>query len=174
MNRSVWALLVAVLFLPILAHADSTSTLPAYSGSEYLDPGPYQPPTVIGTFDILAGDTAITISGTFGNDAAPNSAGVDVYLGSILVGQCVEDATCWSAGSPTAWSDTLTAAQIASLGTGIVNFTAIQTSEFVIQLGETTLVQTNSTPAVPEPSSLVLFGSGALALIGAVRRKLVG
>jgi hypothetical protein len=168
MNRFVRTLMVAVLFLPALAYADSTTTLPEYSGTgNYDDPGPYQPPTVVGTFDITPGDTGITISGTFGNSTVGSSAGVDLYLGSILVGQCVENAACYTSVVP--WSDTLTAVQIAELGTGIVDFTAIQTSQFTIQLGETTLVQTTATP---EPSSLLLFGSGALAMVGAFRRKL--
>ena len=30
----------------------------------------------------------------------------------ILVGQCIEFATCWSAGTPTAWSDSLSVSDL--------------------------------------------------------------
>lgn len=58
---------------------------------------------------------------------------------TILVGQCVEYATCWYSGG--SWSDSLTGSQLDSLGLGTdVPLVAAQTSAYVIRLGVTTMV----------------------------------
>ena len=174
--------LLVVLFLTGLAgatyaKADNIQTLPGYTGNAYYhDPGPYEPPVTLGSFDILAGDTSITLSGTFGNGNTPNESstgGVNVYLGNILVAQCVEYAACFEnvSGVPTDWTDTLTSSEIASLGTGSVDLTAVQTSQYFIRLGDTTLDQGNAA-VTPEPNSLMLLGTGLLGFAGVVRRKL--
>jgi PEP-CTERM motif len=169
MKKLVVVLCLLVLSLGARAKADVIQTIGEYSGTgTFNDPGPYQPSTIVGTFTILPGDSAITISGTFGNSASNSSAGVNLFLGNILVAQCVEFAACYTSTTP--FSDTLTAGQIASLGTGTVNFTAVETSQFVIRLGTTTLDQVPST--VPEPSTFALLGTGILGCVGAVRRKL--
>ncbi len=158
---ALYLLAAALVFLVsgVSARADDIQTIGEYSSAiKSTDPGPYDPPTVVGTFNILAGDTSATISGFFGDSLSGTSAGVDVYLGSILVAQCVEFSACYTSGA--SWSDTLSAADLASLGTGPVNLTAVETSQFYVRLGVTTLDQV----ATPEPGTILLLGVGVLGL----------
>ena len=74
----------------------------------------------------------------------------------ILVGQCIEFAVCWTGPGPTPWSDTLSTANLVSLGLGTTQpFVAAQTSEFVTRLGATTI--TFDTPTGPTTESLAQF-----------------
>jgi hypothetical protein len=67
------------------------------------------------------------------------------------VGQCIELATCWTSSTPTPWSDTLSLAQLTSLGLGsTVPLVAAETSQYVMQLGITTMVFGTSTGPVTE------------------------
>jgi hypothetical protein len=167
-TASFIVLVIALLIiLPVAAKADNIQTIGEYSGNYHLDPGPYDLLTVVGTFNILAGDASATISGFFGNSVFSNSSGVDVYLASagaekhidLLVAQCIEGpGACYTGSTSTMWSYTLTGAQLASLGTGFVDLSALQTSQFVVRLGVTTQV-----PA-PEPTSLMLLGISTIGV----------
>jgi len=76
---------------------DVIETLPEYSGNSHSDPGPYDPPTVLGDFAIPADATGLTISGVFGNSVDSSTAGVNVCLGAGSCGaSAIPEASTWS------------------------------------------------------------------------------
>jgi len=69
----------------------------------------------------------------------------------ILVAQCLSDATCTFAQTPTPWSDSLSTANLTSLGLGTSQpLVAGQTNLGLIRLGVTTIDFTTATGAVIE------------------------
>jgi hypothetical protein len=91
----------------------------------------------------------------------------------IMVGQCVALAPCTSNQAPTGWSDSLTSADLTSLGLGTnQDFIAAQTKEFVIQLGVTTI--TFTTPGSPVTESLAAFNGSFHSDPGPYETDIVG
>jgi hypothetical protein len=78
--------------------------------------------------------------------AAPTS-----HATAILVAQCIFATACTSAGTPTPWSDSLSTADLTSLGLGTSQpLVAAQTNLGIIRLGVTTIDFTTTTGPVIE------------------------
>jgi hypothetical protein len=200
-NMAKGKLTAAILFLgsafvlTTSARADIV-TLPSYDSPDGYDFAATFPPggsTIIGTFTFTPftpdADTAITISGSFGNGDVPTTALSDYYLGFSTDEAAVEVAACDSIlancysgeEGPYSWAITLTQPEIASLATGLeagsLDFSYTWGSspaiaDFLsptgydaqyVYAGAATLVTS------PEPASALLFFSG-LAGIVVVRR----
>jgi hypothetical protein len=186
----------AAFVLTTPARADVV-TLPSYDSPDGYDFETSTPPTgaiTIGAFTFSSinpsGVTGITISGTFGNGDVPTTALSDYYLGFAGDLTAVEVAACDSSSDncysgqegPYTWTATLTPAEIADLGPGLIAgsldfsyiwgssppisdpfFSSTGYDDQYVYAGATTLVIT------PEPTSVLLFVS-ALAGIVVLRR----
>ena len=121
-------------------------------------------------FSIGAGETIVSasLSGTFGNSQASNSAGVQLFGDGNFLGECVYQAACWGSSGPHAFN--FAVSDFASLADGALIFSIIQTSEFITRLGATTLTIETRPSAVPVPAALPLLAT-ALGALGFVARR---
>jgi hypothetical protein len=165
--------------LAVPAQADVLATIGAYNGSPDFDFNlgdyPLAPVTIgVFSFTIPAGFSAVggTISGFFGNnDVSPTTAPSDYYVdnGTIEVASCDDSlsfsADCDTGSSPTAWSYTFTASDLATLASelasGNIDFTVVQNFAVSVQTGPTTL---DLQIATPEPATIFLLGGSLLAI----------
>jgi hypothetical protein len=150
--------------------------VPEFNGAFFPETAPYPLPSVeVGSFSfaIPPGSVIVSasLSGTFGNSVVGNSAGVNVFFDGVPVASCAPYASCWDPDTVIAevWTYALAPGDLALLADGVGVLTAVQTNEFVIRLGVTTL--TIETRAVPLPAALPLFFAGAAALGLAARRR---
>lgn len=151
-----------------------TSTINEFDGPDSTGFTYPQPALLIGTFSytIPTGDyiTGASVAGFFGTSAAPTTALENLYVAGINVANCSSTSDpCFTAQNQTAWSYTFTTEQLESLAGGSAAYTVVQTGDFFVESGSTTL--TINVAPTPEPATFVLI-AGGLAVLPFVRRKL--
>ncbi len=148
-----------------------TSTIGEFDGPILDNPTYPQPSLTIGTFTYtLPGGPIIaaSVSGFFGTVFSPSTALENLFVGGIEVASCASEAAdCWNdpSGVQTPWSYTFTPSQFAALQSGSVAYTVVQTGDFEVESGITTLSITTS----PEPATALML-CGGLSLLLFLRR----
>jgi hypothetical protein len=192
---AVFFSIVASLVTTVTAQAGNivNQTLSPYydspDGYDFVNTFPAPGSTTIGTFtfsipvNVQVGGA--TISGTFGNGDSDTTALSDYYLGFTGDETAVEVASCdsiladcySSQNGPTAWTYTLTTADLTTLGTAIENGSL----DFTYTWGNNTQFAFANDPqyvyagaatldiVTPEPATLLIC-FGGLAGIAAARR----
>lgn len=184
MTRSMKPALVVVaaiaMFLvssPAMATTISF-TLPEFNGNGIVDIGSTFTFGSV-TYTIPAGEAVISaiFSSTFGNSTIPNTAIMEVFVDSVLVGQCASILDpCWTKPTqpPTSFSHIFTPGELADLVDEAALLQVHQTDIDTIRLGVSSLTietgPSDLTPT-PEPASLALMAVGLTGAVSAAWRR---
>ncbi len=168
---------LALVMASVPANAGTvTSVIGEFDGPDLTNPTYPQPSLTIGTFTytIPAGDTitSASVTGFFGTTFAPSTALENLFVAGIPVASCASEAAdCWNAplGVQTPWTYTFLSSQLSALAGGSAGYTVVQTGDFQVESGVTTLT-VNFTP---EPSTFALFAGGLGLLLLARWKKAV-
>ncbi len=169
MRKQIFICVLSILIVSI-SQANVTVielTLPEYS-SPFHDTGTYYDDYLVGTFNFdVYGPSIVsaTISGQWGNSIVGNTAHNELWLDGIKLAD-THDYSPDPYWNTVPWSYVFTPADFPVLADGIAEFHTIQTSQFNVRLGETTL----RIEAIPAPGAILLGGIG-MGLVGWLRRR---
>jgi len=127
------------------------------------NPGTYYDDYFVGTFSYdLTGLTIVSasISGNWGNSLNSTTAHNELWLDGLQVADTHDYSPDPTSNSYVPWSYDFDVSEFSVLADGVAEFHTIQTSEYVVRLGETTLM----IEAIPEPVTVCLLGLGGLVL----------
>jgi hypothetical protein len=150
-----------------------TSTIGEFDGPTLSNPTYPQPSITIGTFTYSPPTSPIlaaSVSGFFGTTYAPSTALENLFVGGNEVASCASEAAdCWNdpSGVQTPWTYTFTPSQFSVLESGSVPYTVVQTGDFQVESGVTTL----SITVAPEPTTVWMFGGGFSLLLFVHRKR---
>jgi hypothetical protein len=157
--------------LPVSA-GPITSTIGEFDGPVLINPTYPQASLPIGTFTYVLPASPIvaaSVSGFFGTVNSPSTALENLFVAGIQVASCAsESADCWNdpSGVQNAWTYTFTPSQFSALQGGSAVYSVVQTGDFQVESGITTL----SITVAPEPATVGMIGGG-LSLLLFFRRK---
>lgn len=169
MKKQIFICVLAILIVSS-AQAGVTVielTLPEYS-SPFHDAGAYYDDYLVGTFNFSVYGPSIvsaTISGQWGNTLSVTTAHNELWLDGIKLADTHDySPDPYYNGGP--WSYDFAPSEFPVLADGIAELYTIQTSEYVVRLGETTL----RIESIPAPGAILLSSIG-MAFVSWLRRR---
>ena len=162
---AIFCALVGIMFVAVdeapAGQVVIVQTLDEFSSTYHVS-GTYYDDYLVGTFNYdLMGEIIVSanISGQWGNSACYTTAHNELWLDGVKLADTHDYSPSPYNTNIVLWSYDFT--DFSVLEDGVAEFHTIQTSEYVVRLGETTL----AIEIIPEPATICLLSLGGLALL---------